>query len=249
MVTDDFPANHIHHHGVWFPWTHTEFQGRKPDFWNMGEGKGRVEFVALDRLWTGPLQGGFASRHQFVDLSAASPIVALRESWEVAAYQPANDATFWMFDLVSAQECATSDPLILPEYHYGGLGFRGNWNWNGKTNVTFLTSEGETDRIKGNSTRGKWCDISGMVEGKLAGITILGHPGNYRFPQPMRLHPTEPFFCFAPQQLGEMRIVPGQKYESQYRFVIHDGALSAKEIEALWNDYASPPRIEAEYKK
>ena len=30
QVTDDYPVNHKHHHGIWFAWTHTEFEGRKP---------------------------------------------------------------------------------------------------------------------------------------------------------------------------------------------------------------------------
>ncbi len=27
-ITDDFPPNHIHHHGVWFSWSNAEFEGR-----------------------------------------------------------------------------------------------------------------------------------------------------------------------------------------------------------------------------
>ena len=32
IVTDDYPPNHIHHHGIWAAWAKTEFQGRAPDF-------------------------------------------------------------------------------------------------------------------------------------------------------------------------------------------------------------------------
>src|SRR6185312_13814605 len=42
IVTDDYPSDHFHHHGIWFAWTKTEFEGRHPDFWNMGDGTGRV---------------------------------------------------------------------------------------------------------------------------------------------------------------------------------------------------------------
>src|SRR6476620_11010848 len=41
QISDDFPPKHIHHHGVWWAWTKTEFEGRHPDFWNMGDNKGR----------------------------------------------------------------------------------------------------------------------------------------------------------------------------------------------------------------
>jgi hypothetical protein len=244
VVTDDYPGNHVHHHGIWFPWTKTRFQDREPDFWNMGQGSGTVEFVALDSFWSGPVHAGLISRHRFVDLLPEEPVTALHESWEVKVYRvEGNPAPYHQFDLVSTQTCATSDPLILPEYHYGGLGFRGHWDWNGAENTRFLTSTGETDRIRGNTSRARWCHIGGKVGDPLTGIAILGHPDNFRAPQPMRLHPTEPFFCFAPEQLGDMRIEPGQPYVSRYRFIVADGPPDAELIDRLWNDYAHPPAV------
>src|SRR5262245_53045588 len=150
VITDDYPPNHIHHHGIWWAWTKTEFDGRAPDFWNMGEGKAKVDFVALQGTWGGPVHGGFVSKHQFTDLTGGSPAAALNEAWDLRVYNNARD-NIWAFDLTSTQECATDKPLKLPEYYYGGLGFRGHWDWNGKTNVNFLTSEGITDREKGNT--------------------------------------------------------------------------------------------------
>lgn len=243
MVTDDFPPNHIHHHGVWWAWTHTEFDGRKPDFWNMGDNKGRVEFDAVETFWSGALFGGVRARHRFVDLLAPSPAVALNETWQVTAYAPRAGSRFWVFDLVSEQQCATDKPLKLPTYRYGGVGLRGNWAWNGEGKALFLTSDGETDRVKGNTARARWCDMGGLIDGERAGIAVLGHPENFRAPQPMRLHPTEPFFNFAPQQAGDMAIQPGEKYVSKYRFVVHDGAPDRAELDRLWNDFAFPPVV------
>lgn len=245
LVTDDYPPNHIHHHGIWFPWTKTQFEGRSPDFWNMGQGLGRVEFVSLEKTWSGPVHGGFTARHRFVDLTAEpAPKPALDEFWDVRVYKPGTDARpYWVFDLVSRQECATSSPLVLPKYHYGGLGVRGNWAWNGKENTDFLTSDGITDRVQGNETRGRWCYMGGLVDGQRTGIAILCHPENFRFPQPMRLHPSEPFFCFAPAQLGDWVIEPGKPYISRYRFVLLDGEPDPALLERLWNDYANPPEV------
>ena len=59
------------------------------------------------------------------------------------------------------------------------------------------------------------------------GIAILCHPENFRAPQPMRLHPKEPFVCYAPSQLGDWAIEPGRPYVSRYRFVVKDGKLAA----------------------
>jgi hypothetical protein len=244
IVTDDFPVNHVHHHGVWWAWTKTEFQGRQPDFWNMGDGKGRVEFAALDASWDGPVHGGFRARHRFVDQSTQPAVVALEETWTVTTYaQPVDAAGGWIFDLVSEQKCATGDALKLPENRYGGIGLRGNWAWNGKTNAQFLTANGESDRVKGHATRAKWCDLSGRINGRRVGITVLGHPSNFRFPEPMRIHPDEPFFNFAPQQAGDMEIQPNKPYVARYRFFVHDGSPDTPTIDRLWNDFATPPTV------
>src|SRR5688572_1533765 len=112
IVSDDYPVQHVHHHGIWSPWTKTSFQGRTPDFWNMGQKSGMVEFVALERTWNGPVHGGFAARHRFVDLSAPSPVVALQETWEVTAYNVGTSprtASATIFDLLLTQSCATND--------------------------------------------------------------------------------------------------------------------------------------------
>ena len=248
LLTDDYPPNHVHHHGIWFPWTKTEFEGRSPDFWNMGEGKGRVEFVKFGNRWDGPVAAGFVAEHRFVDLTAPEPKVALNETWSVTAYSLQGSSQF-VFDLVSTQTCASASAFTLPKYYYGGLGFRGNWAWNGRDKAHFLTSEGETNRIKGNETRANWCHIGGDVDGLFTGVAILSHPENFRSPQPLRLHPSEPFVCFAPSQLGDWKIEPGKPYVSRYRFVVLDGQPSREAIDRIWRAYAHPPKVFVETQK
>ena len=245
IVTDDYPSNHVHHHGIWSPWTKTKFQGRSPDFWNMGAKTGAEDFVALDRTWNGPVHGGFESRLKMVDLSAPQPVTALNETWRVTAY--AAGPAVQVFDLEITQECATKDPLELPKYHYGGFGFRGADAWNGPGEAAlFLTSEGETSRLKGNDTRGRWCYLGGKLDGAISGTAILGHPANFRAPQPMRLHPNMPYMSFVPQALGDFAIEPGNPYVARFRFVVTDGAPDRAKIDAFWNAYAQPSVVKVE---
>ncbi len=243
IVSDDYPPQHIHHHGIWSPWTKTSFQGRTPDFWNMGAKTGTVEFVALERTWSGAVHGGFVARHKFVDLSAKpEPVVALHETWEVTAYHA--PATVRIFDLQLAQTCATSDPLILPKYHYGGLGFRARGEWYGTGDkARFLTSEGGTDRIKANAQPMRWVHIHGEIDGGALGLAVLGHPGNFRAPQPVRVHPREPYVSFTPSEAGDWQIDPGKPYVARYRFVTVDGPPDAALLEALWQGYARPAQV------
>ena len=245
VVSQSYPTGHPHHQGIWSPWTRTVFAGENIDFWNMHRGNGKVEFEEIDKTWSGPVQGGFKTRHRFVVLTGETPVTALNETWTVRLYQTGDRGrAHRVFDLGIYQETAGEEPLHLPQAAYGGLGFRGRDEWIGAENTFFLTSEGETDRGAGNHTRMRWVHVSGMVDGARTGIAILGHPDNFRAPQPARLHPREPFVCFVPSQLGEWEITPDSPYTANYRFVVMDGDPDAGEIDRLWNDYAEPPRAE-----
>lgn len=247
ILTDDYPSNHVHHHGIWTPWVKTKFQGRAPDFWNMGAKTGAEDFVSIERTWAGPVHGGFEAKLQMVDLSAPQPVVALHETWRVTSYlvpSVSGAAAVNVFDLEVTQTCATSDPLVLPQYHYGGFGIRGADAWNGPGDAAlFLTSEGITDRVAGNNTRGRWCFLGGRLDGMIAGTAVLGHPDNFRAPQPLRLHPNMPYFSLVPQQLGEFSIEPGKPYVARFRFVAADGAPDRARLDAFWHGYARPASV------
>jgi hypothetical protein len=210
-----------------------------------------VELVALDRSWSGPVHGGFSARHRFVDLSARpEPVTALHETWDVRVFRsPGRDGgegDLRIFELTVTQTAATADPLILPRYHYGGFGFRGRGEWFGKERTFFLTSDGTTDRVKANHERMRWVHLWGNLESGPAGLTVLGHPGNFRAPQPVRVHPTEPYVSFIPSQLGDWQIESGKPYVARFRFAAFDGRPDAARLEALWQGYARPAAVRLE---
>jgi hypothetical protein len=180
------------------------------------------------------------------------PKPVLDETWTLRAYDIRG---LVVIDIESSQSCAGPSPLIVDKYHYSGLGLRGNRAWfdpsakgNDPPDPTkcahsdFLTSEGK-HRSDGNHTRPRWVDLYGEIGGKVGGVAILDHPANFRFPQPVRLHPNKPYFCFAPMVLGEFTIKPGTPYVSRYRIVAHDGPPDPKLLDRLWDDYADPPRV------
>ena len=244
VVTANHPPDHLHQRGIFFAWTKTEFEGRHPDFWNMGKDQsgqltGEVRFAALDRTWNGPVQAGFTSRHRFIDHTGGSEKDVLAETWEVAAtHLPGAN----VIDFISTQTTAGDAVLKLPKYHYGGLGIRGAAPWDPEDKVTMLTSNGD-DRKTGDNSKAKWVQLGGLIDGQPAGIALLIHPGNFRFPQPLRLNPKNPQICVAPSQDGDWEITPGKPYVSRYRIVITDSAADRVEIERQWNDYATPPKV------
>ena len=241
IVTGDYPSNHAHHHGIWTPFTKAVFQGRTTDFWNMQSKKGEEQLRAVGRLWAGEVHGGFDADLRMTDLSGPAPVDALIDRWSVKAYAIKGPAKpMHVFDLTTTQTCATSDPLELPEYHYGSFGLRGPESWDGKDRARFLTSEGITDRKKGDGTRARWCYLGGKTSAGISGTAVLGFPDNFRFPMPLRLHPDMPYFSIVPQKLGAFSIQPGKPYVTRYRFIVTDGEPDAKLFDACWNSLAHP---------
>jgi Methane oxygenase PmoA len=239
LVIDDFPPNHLHHHGVWFAWVKTAIgaKPRKPDFWNMGEKSGTVKFATLDGVQTDAHGVEIRTRHQHVALGVSPAAEIATETWRVFMHAPsASTPDCFLVDFDMNFVVTAPDSLHILKHIYGGLGIRGHRDWNGAGAVSFLTSEG-CGRPAGNETRVRWVDMIAHVEGARAGLTVLGHPENFRAPQPVRLHPTEPFLSMAPAQLGDFELSPGQNYRSRYRLLVHDGEFDPGTIESHWQAY------------
>lgn len=240
VLTDDFNPDHAHQHGIMFAWRKTTCEGRSTNGWDQKAGQGKVEHVKVENYSGGPVFGQFTVRLQQVDLIApGGPKPILAELWRVRV-EPC--AQRYLVDLESDQTCAGQSPVTVDEYAYGGLMIRGAVEWSKRRNFDYVTSEGKTKK-DGNHTRPRWVALCGPVGGAACGVLALDHPANFRFPQPVRLHPTMPYFCFTPAVLGSFTIEPGKTYTSRYRFVAYDGKLSPAEAEQLWADYAHPPQV------
>lgn len=251
VLTEAFPVDHAHQHGLFFAWVNTTFEGRPVDFWNQATRTGQVGGHGPVTIGGGPVFREFRAQLRHDDRTApGGPRPVLNESWLVRVYDVPG---LVVVDFESTQICASDQPLNVNKYHYGGFGLRGTSHWFDATvkgedppdparggAADFLTSEGKR-RGEGNHTRPRWVDLFGRLGGVFAGVAVLQHPANFRFPQPVRLHPNKPYFCFAPMVLGEFAIRPGERYMSRYRLVLHDGPPDAAALDLAWRDYAEPP--------
>lgn len=242
VVTEQFSEGHPHQLGIFSAWTSTEFEGNTPDFWNIQDETGTIVTDSLDKIQDGPVYGGFRARHGYVDLSEPEPQRALNEQWDLKAYPSPEESPYRFFDLTVTQSADTDKPLHLPQYHYGGVAVRGNDVWMDPDSVSISTSGGH-DRPEANEERVRWVNMSGVVDGRSAGIAQLAHPENIRHPQPVRVHPDDPYYVYTPMQLGDMSIEPGAPLELRYRFVVFDGEPDHELLNRIWNDYAYPPGV------
>ena len=252
VITEGFPEGHMHQHGFFFAWTKTVFEGRTPDFWNQHQQTGRVEHESILDTVSGPVFAAFSTSLIHTDVSAPEgPKQVLDESWTLRVF--ALEEAF-LFELESVHTCATDSPLLMPEYRYGGMGIRASSQWfegegayqnqeapnrQGIGQGGYFTSEG-LGRIKGNHSRPEWVGMDGQIDGEAVGMVAMGHPENFRFPQPVRIHPSMPYFCFAPMVAGDFSIEAGEAYISRYRFLVFNGEPNTELIDQVWQDYRSP---------
>ena len=66
----------------------------------------------------------------------------------------------------------------------------------------------------------------------------MEHPDNFRFPQWVRLHPTMPYFVYAPMVEEPFDISPGKPYVSKFRYVTFDGEPDTKLFDEIWEDFS-----------
>jgi hypothetical protein len=256
ILTRINPPDHLHHMGIWNPWTRTTFEGHNTDFWNLYEGQGTVKFAGFNSIINGPVYGGFRARQEHIDLQAkGGDKVALNEVWDVRIWNTtsAGSADSYLIDFSTTLNCATGSPITLEAYRYGGgIGFRATAEWTNE-NSTVLTSDGK-DRNNADGTRARWCNVWGRFsERGSSGILFMSHPSNREFPEPMRVWPVDAnegrgdlFFEFCPIRNKSWELKPGNDYVLKYRLLVYDGQIETGIAESLWNDFANPPLVTIE---
>lgn len=227
-VTEAFPIKQTHQHGLMFAWTSAHYKSQPVDFWNSEAKQGRVRHREVVEASDGRLIVNL----DHIAENTSPQTVILDETWDVSVVP---DSVDHVFDLELTQVNVTDTPLVIKEYHYGGLCIRGSDAW--MTGATMLTSEGK-HREDGNHTRPKWCAMFGKVDGEVCGIAVLDHPTNNGHPTPVRLHPSNPYFCLAPMVLGEFEISKTQPYHARFRIVTFDGVADPNRLDRQWQDYS-----------
>ena len=238
IITGDYAADHPHHHGLFFAWTKSSFRGKPTEFWNQKKHLGDIRYQGS--AWKTDHSGKVILEcEQIFTTGKDSDQPILKEIWQIKI--PAKQKKYNQFDLISIQTCATDDPLLIQKYHYGGMAIRGNDRWmkkdlNGRPVCKMITSEDE-NRENGNHSRPRWVAMYGPVDETTCGVVVMNHPNNFRYPQWVRLHPTMPYFVYAPMVKEPFSIEPGMSYVSKFRYITYEGTLDRDAIEGSWKEW------------
>jgi hypothetical protein len=243
VLTDDFPAGHLHQHAVYNAWTNTRFKGKKIDFWNQLDSLGTITHKALHQVKVGEVIGQITTSLSHIGFGEGE---LLEETWDIRIYPT---STFFLFDIYSTQTNTSNDTLFLDKYIYGGMALRGSKEWNPDDSLHFaqawkVASDLGFTLENVNHTKARWISVSGELSGKEAGVTVFGFPDNFRYPQTVRVHPKMPYWVFSPVVEEGFFIAPGETYTSKFRYFVHDGPADFTHIERLHQNLLSPVKIQ-----
>ncbi|MGB8195042.1 MAG: DUF6807 family protein, partial [Chitinophagaceae bacterium] len=95
ILTDDFPAGHMHQHGIFMTWVNTTFRNKPVDFWNQHSQTGTVQHVEVISIKEGPVFTRIRTHLRHISL-VDGPV--LEEAWDLTIY-PFSD--HFLYDLES----------------------------------------------------------------------------------------------------------------------------------------------------
>ena len=235
-LSDSFPKDHPHHHGIWTAWSAVESNGLEPDFWNVGKGTGGVRVRSRPRLVRE--NASVECEMESFAVSTKGEVAVLRETWLITPVPGGNDAH--RFDLNVTHHNVTGHEVILKPHHYGGLGLRGRPDWvhtrPEAARLSFLTSNGTTDRMKGDGEQARWFYFGGPTSSGQAGFAVMHLSGSPE--QHTRFNPKDPFVAFTPVKWAAIVIRPGGSLKMRYRILLLDGPPDASALEQEWRSAA-----------
>jgi methane monooxygenase PmoA-like len=238
VVTEDFPADHIHHRGIFWAWHQVRINGvdvqdqwgNRDSFWTVQDARigsdARSASLALRVVWKSPrFTDARGQRRPFVEERSLTRVHRAEGTTRMIDFHQQLTA------LVDGVEIGGSDDAK----GYGGFSFRVVM----PPDIRFTGKQGVVAPIENAVGSSPWMDVSGTygTSGK-SGVTVLTHPSTTGFPQPWIL-----------RARGSMQnaVYPGRQPAAiprdrpvilRYRLVLHRGELATADIERLQAEYA-----------
>jgi hypothetical protein len=227
------PADHVWHRGLWFAWKYINginYWEETPD----GLADGRTIFHGADEVLWRPEGLRITTRYRYTTPSGA---VALAETRTLQISLPSETTAVvdWDATFTAPSEVTSLDRTPInaqtPWGGYAGLSFRASQEWR---DVHGLDSEGRRDTAIEHQ-RARWVHITGVGgDGRRAGLAMLDHPDNLRYPSFWRYIDTPGFFYINPSPLlaEPYVLAPGALLRLRYRVLALEGDLDGAALDA-----------------
>ncbi|BCW98179.1 MAG: hypothetical protein KatS3mg024_1006 [Armatimonadota bacterium] len=229
-LTDDFPADHLHHRGVSWMWYRVVCDGVTTDLWTLKGVRQRFERMLTPALY----QNRAVLRFRNGWYQEADGKRILEEQVTLTAYR--TDGRGRIIDvelLFSAQGSPVT--LGVSNTGYSGFGVR----IGPCQSKTILTSSGPITADE-NRNPHRWADFTARFTDtlRLDGIAVFDHPSNPNSPPGWTLR----FYGYLnpafTSRTGDYTIQPGEPLRLRYRLLVHRGRSSTELLEQIYQDFA-----------
>jgi len=239
ILTEDFPADHLHHHGIFWSW-HQVIHNGKPiaDGWTS-------ENISWEVVRSEPLEEETSITlsnevlwKSVLNDHEETPIV--REQSMIRVYLAEGNYRIIDFGIGLA---AVTDSLKIggsdDAKGYGGFSLRLKL----PQDIRFLNSRDEFSAQELALPAGPWLDFSGSFDGvnlPESGVAVFSHPSNPGHPQSWIIRKEKSMQ--NPAFPGRMPVdLTREGLRFKYRILIHNEDLDLPEIEKLYREYADLP--------
>ncbi len=231
ILTDDFPKDHFHHHGIFWAWPHVEIGGQEHDLWMYDTIKQR--FVRWLHRETGPLATTLAVENGwFVD----DKQVMIERVW-LRVFKASDDAR--VID-ISLTWIPTEQAVTLQGAEgksYGGLTIRFAPGSRQETEIT--VPSGRTDQDLPDTPL-PWADLTAKFGGAetASGAALLVHPNHPDFPPTWLTRHYGPL-CVGWPGVEPKTFPPGQSFQLNYRVWIHKSSVDLSRLNEVYEGYTA----------
>jgi hypothetical protein len=227
VLTDDFPADHFHHRGLFWAWPHVKVGDQEFDLWML---KGiRHQFTRWLARDTGSNSAVLAVQNGWFvgDKKVVDEKMWLR-AWPATAEGRALDIEFEWVPLEKSMTLRGAEGKS-----YGGLTLR--FAPRKETVITTPQGSGKEDLSIAHLP---WADLSAQFAGasQPSGAAIFIHPTHPDYP-PEWLTRHYGVLCLGWPGVADKTFAPGETIRCRYRVWIHRGAPSAATVKRVYEDY------------
>lgn len=242
VLTEDFPRDHYHHHGIFWTWPHVGVEGVEYDLWAGVMGK--LIWQKFDR-WlakeTGPAAGLIGVQNGWYigdDPHKADRKVMTERVW-LRAYQAAGESRVLDIELTLI---AGDKPVTLwgaAGKSYGGLTARFAPPTRKDPATTITVREGVTEVDLSESPQ-PWADYTSLMNGHKtrSGASVFIAPDHPDYPPTWLLRHYGPL-CVGWPGIKPQVLQPGEPVRMNYRIWIHKSAVTAEEIQEAYEGYTT----------
>jgi hypothetical protein len=234
VITDDFPRDHFHHHGIFWAWPHVGVGGKQYDSWVYGNIKQR--FVRWLHQQAGPV----------------AAVLGVENGWFVGERQVMTERVWvCVYRCGDGERSIDIDMFFVPNEEttlqgaggksYGGLTMRFAVRNRGDVKITVPDGPTSGDL---KETPLAWADLTAAFEGapNRSGGAVFVHPAHPDYPPTWLTRHYGPL-CVGWPGVKARTFEPGKPFRLPYRLWLHRGAGEHEALKARYDAYTASTKV------